>query len=93
MDSKPTHKKSDIVIFLLYAACAGQFLFILFYVNVYCQPLAKLHVAMVGLSATCGILFSGIIRRSYKSLRDYWDKKTIRKEVDAIVSNVKGLDH
>lgn len=93
MDLKSTHKKSDIVIFLLYAACVGQFLFIVFYVNVYCRPMTKLHVALVGLSATCGILFSGIIRRSYKVLREYWDKKTISREVAEIVSKVKGEDH
>jgi hypothetical protein len=87
--TQPTHKKSDIVIACLHAACVAQFLFTLIYVNFYCKPLNQLHVAIVGLSAICGILLSGIIRRSYKSLREYWDKKIITREVDEIVSKIK----
>ena len=89
---KQPHKTSDTVIILCYSFCIGQFLVTLVYLNFYCKPLTQLHVAMVGLSAICGILLSGIIRRSYKALRDYWDKKEIKREVAEIVSKITKRD-
>jgi hypothetical protein len=82
-------KKADIILFFLYGLCVAQFLFTLIYVNLYCKPLTQLHVALVGLSAACGILLSGIIRRSYKGIREYLDKRELRKQVAEIVIKTK----
>ena len=68
--------------------CVGQFVATLLYVNIYCKPTTKLHMALVGLSAVIGILLSGIIRRGYKDFRTYSNTKAVNKEVNAIVKKI-----
>ncbi|MDP2654237.1 MAG: hypothetical protein Q8Q08_09425 [Candidatus Omnitrophota bacterium] len=50
----------------VYAACIVQFVIFFLYVNFYVGEPTKLHTAMVGLSAACGILIAGIARRELK---------------------------
>ena len=80
--------KSDKIVKLFYILCAGQFVTILGYVVFFCNPKTQLHVAVVGLSASCGLLLSGIVRRGYRDYRQYRDNKTIKREVDEILKKV-----
>ena len=80
--------KSDKIVKLFYILCVGQFVVIFGYVVFFCNPRTQLHVALVGLSASCGLLLSGIVRRGYKDFKQYSDIKTTKREVDEIVKKI-----
>ena len=71
MTKNPVPIGNEKTLKVMYAFCVGQFLFVLFYVNFFCYPKTQLHVALVGLSASCGLLLAGISRRRYHAYSAY----------------------
>ena len=84
--------KSSKIVKLFYVLCIGQFVFILGYVIFFCNPKTHLHVALVGLSASCSVLLTGIVRRGYEDYKKYSDKKIAQRDLDDILKKIRGAN-
>jgi len=74
---------------IVYGACFVQFALTFIYITTFCQPLTKSHMALVGLSAVCGLLLSGIIRRGYKDFKKSHDKSAAYKDLKKNLQKIR----
>jgi len=84
-----TLNKADLIIKVLYFFCAAQFLATLIYVQFYCPAKTQFHVALVGLSASIGILLSGVIRRAYADIKKFYDKKSAYRNLETTLKDIR----
>ncbi len=73
----------------IYSFCILQFVLIFLYVQLFCQPLTRSHVAFIGLSFVIGMVLSGMARRKYNADVELEEKQEKLQDLETTLKEIR----